>query len=591
LNHQRLSRLQFLSSTEPEPPVSVREAIAKSWKRSRLSGVKPGQFAPPYIVTGAEQDHRLLRAARPVLQRLGEQLSDCKISLAVTNPHATIAERWVTNRHLERQLDRIMLAAGFSYAEEHVGTNAIGTALEQGGSVAVAGGEHFADAFQDMGCAAAPIHDPRTGRVLGIIDLTSMDRNFNPVMLPVVLQAAADVEQRLVDEVSVGEHLLLERFLQATRHTQHPVVVMNDRIVLENPAAAKLLGSTDHAVLWEEMLRARETPTTPGATLHIGDGAAVMTARLQPIVDGGTIVGECVEIGSGAPPRTRRGNRHVARSAPTQLPLLIGRSSRWAETVATTVQYADGRGRVVIAGEAGVGKLAVARAMHELGGGDRAFVVRDTADVAAEGMATWIERTVRALAGPPATVVIRHVELLEMAMAHEVAKAIDDDTHRSTAWLLATLTSAITPPGGGSSSAGGPLLDRFPQAINVPPLRQRTDDVPALVQHWLGERRCAPESMSALMAQRWPGNLRELQELLTGLRSQGDRRGTLSLTDLPAGYRITPRRLTLLEQTEYGAIVSALTVCHDNKALAANRLGISRSTLYRKMATLGIDRA
>ena len=116
--------------------------------------------------------------------------------------------------------------------------------------------------------------------------------------------------------------------------------------------------------------------------------------------------------------------------------------------MATTVQYADGRGRVVIAGEAGVGKLAVARAMHELGGGDRAFVVRDTADVAAEGMATWIERTMLALAGPPATVVIRHVELLEMAMAHEVAKAIDDDTHRSTAWLLATLTSAITPPGG-----------------------------------------------------------------------------------------------------------------------------------------------
>jgi len=125
----------------------------------------------------------------------------------------------------------------------------------------------------------------------------------------------------------------------------------------------------------------------------------------------------------------------------------------------------------------------------------------------------------------------------------------------------------------------------------VPPLRQRTDDVPALVQHWLGERRCAPESMSALMAQRWPGNLRELQELLTGLRSQGDRRGTLSLTDLPAGYRVTLRRLTLLEQTEYGAIVSALTACHGNKALAANRLGISRSTLYRKMAALGIDRA
>jgi sigma-54 dependent transcriptional regulator, acetoin dehydrogenase operon transcriptional activator AcoR len=590
LNHQRLSRLQFLSSAEPEPPVSVREAIGKSWKRSRLSGLKPGQFVPPHAVTGAEQEDRLIRAARPVLQRLGEQLSDCKISVAVTNPHAIIAERWVTNRHLERQLDRLMLAAGFSYAEEHIGTNAIGTALEQGGSVAVAGGEHFADALQDMGCAAAPIHDPRTGRVLGIVDLTSMHRHFNSVMLPVVLQAAADVEQRLVDELSVGEHLLLERFLQATRRARRPVVVMNDRIVLENPAAAKLLGSTDRAVLWEEMLRVREAPTKPGTTIRVGDGV-VMTARLQPIMDGDTVVGELVEIVSGGLPRTRPGHRPVAGDTPAQLPLLVGRSSRWAETVKTAVQYARGRGRVMIVGEAGVGKLAVARAMHELGG-ENSFVVRDAADVATEGMAGWIERTVRALAGPPATVVIRHVELLETAMAHKVAKVIDDETHRRTGWLLATLTSTTTPPAGASASAGDRLLVRFPDAIHVPPLRQRTDDIPVLVRHWLGERRCTPDFMSALMAQRWPGNLQELQELLLALRSHAEGRGTLGLTDLPSDYRVSrPRGLTLLEQTEYDAIVGALAACHGKKVLAAKRLEMSRSTLYRKMAALGIDGA
>ncbi len=594
MNHQRLNRLQFLSSTEPEPPVSVREAIAKSWQRSRLADVKPGRFAPPYAVNSTEQEQRLLRVVRPVVQRFGEQLSECKISVLVANTHASIADRWVANRHLERQLDRIMLAAGFSYAEEHVGTNAIGTALEQGGSVAVAGGEHFADALQDMGCAAAPIHDPRSGRVLGIVDVTSMHRDFNPVMLPLVLQAVADVEQRLVDEASVGERLLLERFLQATRRSRRPVVVMNDRVVLENPAAAKLLGATDHAVLWEEMLRAREASTTPGVTLRIGDGA-MMTARLQPVVDGGTIVGELVEIVSGTPlrssRRTAQGSRHVAGSAPAQLPLLVGRSSRWAETVAATVQYAHGRVRVVIAGEAGVGKLAVARAMHELGGGDGAFVTRDTADMATEGMVTWIERTVCALAGPPATVVIRHIELLDTAMAHKVAEVIDDSAHRNTAWLLATFTSTTTPPAGVSSGAGGLLLDRFPHVIDVPPLRQRTDDVPVLVRHWLGERRCAPEVIAALMAQRWPGNLRELQELLISVRSQGDGRGTLSLTNFPSGYRVRPRGLTLLEQTEYGAIVGALMACQGNKVLAANRLGMSRSTLYRKMATLGIDPA
>ncbi len=571
----------------------MRQVIAKSWQRSQLSGLKPGRFAPPYAVNGTEHEQRLLRAVRPVLQRLGEQLSDCKVSVLVTNPRADIADRWVADRHLARRLDKIMLVAGFSYAEGHVGTNAIGTALEQGGSVAVTGGEHFADALQDMGCAAAPMHDPRTGRVLGIVDVTSMYRDFNPVMLPLVLRAVADVEQRLIDEVSAGERLLLERLLQATRRTRRAVVVMNDRVVLENPAAAKLLGSTDHAVLREEMLRARDAPRTPGTILQIGDAAA-MTARLQPVIDGGTVVGALAEIGSGVPPhssrRTRQGSRHVARGVPPQLPLLVGRSSRWAEMVAATVQQAYGRGRVVIAGEAGVGKLAVARAMHELGGGDGAFVARDAADVATEGTGPWIERTARALAGPPATVVIRHIELLDTAVAHKVAKVIDDAARPGAAWVLATFTTTTTPPAVVSSGAGGRLLDRFPHAIDVPPLRQRTDDVPVLVHHWLGERRCAPDVMSALMAQRWPGNLRELQELLAALRSQGNEGGTLSLTDLPSSYRVSrPRGLTLLEQAEFGVIADTLTACRGNKGLAAKRLGMSRSTLYRKLAALGID--
>lgn len=585
MDHQRLTRERFYSSAEPEPPVSVRGAIAKSWQRSRLSGVQPDGFAPPYAIPGTEHERRLLRTLRPVLQRLGEQLSGCSTAVVVADARAQIADRWVEDDQLERQLDRIMLATGFSYAEDHVGTNAIGTALEQGGSATVAGGEHFADALQGMACAAAPVHDPRTGRVLGLIDVTAMHRDFSPLMLPLVLQAAANVERRLVDEASVDERVLLARFLQAARRTRRPVVSMNDHVLIENPAAAELLDAHDHAVLWEVVRRAREAPTAPEAILQLGHGEAI-TARFRSIVDGGQFVGELVVLDPQAPPRsslrTRPGNPGAARSAPTHLPLLVGRSSAWAETVAKAAHYAQGRGRVLLEGHPGVGKLAVARAMHELRGGDGAFVVRDAADMATEGVAAWTDHTKGVLAGPPATVTIRHLELLDATAAQKLAWAIDRMADQSEVWLAATITAGVL-------GARAPLLDRFPNTMVVPPLRQRLDDVPVLIEHFLGKRGCAPEVLSALVAQQWPGNVRELRELLHFLCMEREGGAPLRLTDLPPEYHLRrPRGLTLLEQAEFSAIVDALSACRGNKLHAAKRLGISRSSLYRKMGAFGI---
>ena len=614
MDHQRLSREQFFVSSELGPsgfepprrgpsdlglprrdgPGGTRDAIAKSWHRSRLSGVQPSCLDPPYAVLDDEHQHRLLRAVRPVLEHLDEQLSGCDVSLAVADADAKIASRWVTSGHLARQLDRIMLAAGFSYNEQHVGTNAIGTALEQGAATTVVGGEHFVDALQDMACAAAPIHDPRTGRVIGVIDATALCGDFSLLMLPLVRRAVADIEQRLADEASTDERLLLARFLQVTRRSRRPVVSMNDRICITNRAAAALLDVTDHAVLWEAVRRARAMPTAPDAVLQIGNAQAI-TARLAPVVDGGRVVGEIVELrpesaprdgrsrSAGASRRARSGDRRAARWAPSQLPLLVGRSTAWTETVARAVHYAQGPGRVLVQGEPGVGKLAVARAMHELRAKDAPFVVCDAAEVASQGPIAWAERTARALGGPPATVVIRHLDLLAGTAAQQLAQDIDDVADHSGVWLAATIATDLPGP-------RLPVVDRFPSTVVVPPLRQRADDVPVLIENRLGGRACSPDAVSALVAQHWPGNVRELYELLDVLCREHAAGSPLGLEDLPPRLRMRrSNRLTLLEQAEVSAILDALASCSGNKVHAAKRLGLSRSSLYRKIAALGVD--
>jgi transcriptional regulator of acetoin/glycerol metabolism len=71
--------------------------------------------------------------------------------------------RLTAGHDLERHLDSIQLAPGFSYAEEFAGTNGIGTALESGQAAHVSGHEHYAGQLADLACAAVPIRHPVSG--------------------------------------------------------------------------------------------------------------------------------------------------------------------------------------------------------------------------------------------------------------------------------------------------------------------------------------------------------------------------------------------------------------------------------------------
>lgn len=103
------------------------------------------------------------------------------------------------------------------------------------------------------------------------------------------------------------------------------------------------------------------------------------------------------------------------------------------------------------------------------------------------------------------------------------------------------------------------------------------------------ELRFTPSALEALASQPWPGNLRELHSVVRQV-VRTRRVGDVSVRDLPPTYqgRARSRRLTPLQQAEHDAIVEALRACRGNKKDAAKQLGISRSTLYTAIRTLGI---
>jgi sigma-54 dependent transcriptional regulator, acetoin dehydrogenase operon transcriptional activator AcoR len=153
-----LARERFLTSGRLDTD-SVRDVVQASWRRSRLWGVDVDRAEPPYR-DDVDRDSQLVVAAQPVLDRLADELHGARMTVILTDAKAVVLDRRAGEPSLNAYLDSVLLAPGFTYAEKFIGTNGIGTALEEKRPSHVFGHEHFVGSLHTLSCAAAPIHDP-----------------------------------------------------------------------------------------------------------------------------------------------------------------------------------------------------------------------------------------------------------------------------------------------------------------------------------------------------------------------------------------------------------------------------------------------
>ena len=276
---------------------SVRSEIRDSWRRSLQAGLLPDQFEVPFEAA-VDSQAPLVRAALPVLDGLVEDLAGLSVSVVLTDHHGHVIDRRVRGRSLRADLDGILLAPGFVYAEGQIGTNAIGTAVAQRAPSMVVGSEHFADAFTSMACAAVPISDPESGRMSGVIDLTCRASHADKLMLPLARRAAREIEQRLVDDKRVAERLLLQRFLQRRRGAKGPLLFVNAQQMITNAAADHIVQPADIGLVWDQVARALANGRLEASELVLRDGES-MVMRCEAVYDGEALVGAIVQLRPG----------------------------------------------------------------------------------------------------------------------------------------------------------------------------------------------------------------------------------------------------------------------------------------------------
>ncbi|MEY2453330.1 MAG: hypothetical protein QOD92_2904 [Acidimicrobiaceae bacterium] len=273
--------------------LGVREEIGASWQRSATTGLRPDHLDVPFDAD-VDADGLLVRAARPVLDQLAVDLREAPVGVLLTNDQGHVVDRRVADATLSARLDQILLAPGFVYAEDRVGTNGIGTALALGAPALVQGEEHFADALTSMACSGAPIFDPRSAHLLGVIDLTSLTADASPLMLSLAIRAAREIELRLVDDAGISERLMLHRFLQQRRRAKGPVVFLTERTMITNAAAGRLVGPNDEVLLRTCATQSRG-PNVELVEIVLTNGTSV-SVEPEPLIDAGERVGDVLRL-------------------------------------------------------------------------------------------------------------------------------------------------------------------------------------------------------------------------------------------------------------------------------------------------------
>lgn len=180
----------------------MRSVVAESWHRSAAAGVDVDAATPPITV---EQDDLVeFRAAHPLApvyplldDVLGEAARACDALLALSDAEGQLL--WVTGTtQTLRRAEEIGFVPGASWDERVAGTNAPGTALVLDRPTMVVGAEHYRESVRPWSCVAAPIHDPGSGRILGVLDVTGGPEVTTPQTMGMVRAAARLAEAELV---------------------------------------------------------------------------------------------------------------------------------------------------------------------------------------------------------------------------------------------------------------------------------------------------------------------------------------------------------------------------------------------------------
>jgi sigma-54 dependent transcriptional regulator, acetoin dehydrogenase operon transcriptional activator AcoR len=422
-----------------------------------------------------------------------------------------------------------------------------------------------------------------------------------------VRSAAHDIERNLLIDRSQCQQALFESFVRTDARSRGAVMAIGGAVVMANTLAQGLLTPVEQATIQDHArhlmsrqdravdqleLTTGKVVRIKGTRVVVGNDIAGMVIEIILIAEGGTLPAPGQTVAElPVPTLTMNGG------ASLNLPLLLtastlsgsGQSPLWKRACNDIATASSQHHALLVMGETGTGKFSLlAEVYHRVNPRGRSLLI-DAVDISPyfyDDAEDALEATTQ-----PTLYIFRNIDALSTDGVEELNKfllALADSDR--PVYLAATLSDANLD----SDLPFRDLLVHFQQAVTVPPLRHRTEDIAMVVSQVLNkisqgrQTRVGPAAMRVISRYSWPRNITQLEEALTAAllrRPVGD----IQPEDLPGYCHDSARRqLTGMEALERDAIVNALRDADGNRVQAAATLGIARSSLYRKLKSFGI---
>jgi transcriptional regulator of acetoin/glycerol metabolism len=632
---------RLICDGESRSPI-VRRVVDDSWRRCLNGRVNPGaDGAPPPLEESRlfefrATNARLVDASLPLIEQTREFLSQSGTVMLLTDPGGMILELAGDNRIFE-PAGEVRLIPGCDWTELTCGTNAIGTALALQHPVQIHGAEHFCAGIQGWTCSATVIRDPVDGTVLGVVDISGLTEKYSLQSLALIVSIAGRVESRLEKRALERRLCLLERCMTYPGRTDGMAVVdERGRLVRANAQASAafarlgLSGELDKSFPIPDIAAIAQGILSP----HAPDW--LRRVQIEIIKEGGDTLGYLLVM----PAASRR-----PTSLPDTLPdaqyqratafsRIVGNSPALLAALQKAQQLAQARVPVLLLGETGVGKELFAQGIHQASTtADGPFIALNCGGLSRDLLASELFGYVEgAFTGARRSGMIGKIEaanhgtlfldeigempldiqphLLRVLEEGELYRLGENHPRKVSFRLIAATHHDLRT----EVAEGRFRIDLYYRLavtlITIPSLRERKDDLPDLIDHWL-RTLCEryglvgiafdDESYDRLLNYPWPGNVRELRNAIESalLTARG---GTITVNDLPpeigaptaAGspdavpVSCDPpspsiQRVRSLEMVEAESIRFAIQQCQGNLAQAAAQLGIAKSTLYEKI--------
>lgn len=628
---------------------SLRREIAESWRRCRFDyNLDPNATPRPVRLSQDELLHRrqtntlLLEAARPFMEVLRSSVQGSGFIITLADREGYVLEV-SGDEEILRMARANNYLPGCRRSEDEVGTNAIGLSLYLKRPVQVTGFEHFNVNHHPWTCSSSPIFFPER-ELLGAITLSGKSGGMHQHTLGMVVSAAKAIERQMREEQLARDKARLSSYLDALLDSvsEGVVAVSEDgRVTHMNRMAEGMLGVSTRQLLGKDLRQAtgmedrlwsrilsEDHLSDCELNLNLSGQPGFFLLSVRPVVVHGKLVGKILTL-----TERRRVHELIHRFGGNQARFTFedirGRHPKLQRQVELARIAARTSSRVLLVGESGTGKELFAQAIHNESprragpfvAVSCAAVPRDLIEAELfgyrEGAFTGARRggqIGKFELADGGTLFLDEIgsmplemqaKLLRVLQEGEVVRLGDDRPRRVDVRVIAATNTDLMEEVRHRNFREDLYFRLNVVEIFIPPLRERMEDLPLLVEHILsraavqlhrGSIRVSQEAMRVLQGYGWPGNVRELENCLerASILCEGD---LIQVEHLPRqllrdrGPAPWPGHEEKgLHEWEKQIILQTLDRCGGNISQCARRLGLSRSTLHRRIKEMGAYR-